>query len=243
MHKRPAIITIKHNKKGSRKGKKMSTLAERIEQEMERQGLTQEGLADMAGVSQSLIFKLKRGITKESGKLYKIAAALGVSTDWLATGSGPRTIGGEQLSSNKLVNIGFFSKVRVVGSIKLGNNQDWLAWNDSNSEFSGGFIRFVTQNQNATAIHCTGDALAPRVKNGEFIIIEPDTEPVSGDEVLVESKTGKVMVCVFLYRRDDHVYFVPINEDQAPYSISNNEIDEIKVIVGIAKKSLYTADN
>lgn len=70
----------------------MTTLANRIKMEMERLGITQEQLAERANVSQALIHKLISGKAKESRKMPQLAAALGVNTDWLATGKGNKSI-------------------------------------------------------------------------------------------------------------------------------------------------------
>jgi transcriptional regulator with XRE-family HTH domain len=69
----------------------MTTLANRIKGEMNRLGITQEVLAEKAGVSQSLIHKLISGKALQSRKLPQIAAALGVNTDWLASGKGDKS--------------------------------------------------------------------------------------------------------------------------------------------------------
>lgn len=70
----------------------MTTLAHRIKREMERLGITQEELAEKANVSQSLIHKLTSGKAQESRKISQLAEALGVNTDWLATGKGDKSI-------------------------------------------------------------------------------------------------------------------------------------------------------
>ncbi|MGZ3767919.1 MAG: helix-turn-helix domain-containing protein [Mucilaginibacter sp.] len=69
----------------------MTTLANRIKREMDNLGINQEELAERAGVSQSLIHKLTSGKALQSRKISQLAAALGVNTDWLATGKGDKS--------------------------------------------------------------------------------------------------------------------------------------------------------
>ena len=72
----------------------MKTLQERLlwarAQKAEQTGLdfTQQDLANRAGVTQGSIAHLESGRTKTSRSLTKIAAALGVNTEWLAEGKG-----------------------------------------------------------------------------------------------------------------------------------------------------------
>lgn len=72
----------------------MKTLQERLiwarAQKADRLGtdFTQQDLATRAGVTQGSIAHLESGRTKTSRSLTKIAAALGVTTEWLADGKG-----------------------------------------------------------------------------------------------------------------------------------------------------------
>jgi len=66
----------------------MDTLAKRIKLTRQDKGMSQEELAEKAHVSQSLITKLESGKARESRKITALAAALGVSAEWLSTGKG-----------------------------------------------------------------------------------------------------------------------------------------------------------
>lgn len=67
----------------------MTTFALRLKTARLDKGLSQSELADKAGVSQSLITKIESGNAQESRKASKLAAVLGVDTDWLVTGKEP----------------------------------------------------------------------------------------------------------------------------------------------------------
>ncbi|MBF0588559.1 MAG: helix-turn-helix transcriptional regulator [Magnetococcales bacterium] len=62
------------------------TIGARIRRLRLEQGLTQKGLALQAGVSQQLINKLESGKGESTKHIIKIAAALQVSSEWLAVG-------------------------------------------------------------------------------------------------------------------------------------------------------------
>lgn len=64
----------------------------RIKLEMDRQGLNQEQLAKRVGTSQTMISKIIAGRPEKTKLLTSIAAALGVSSDWLETGAGSKTL-------------------------------------------------------------------------------------------------------------------------------------------------------
>lgn len=67
----------------------VKTLAERIVWARERKGLTQEALANRAGVSQGTIGNLESGARKSPRSLLAIAAVLGVEPRWLESGKEP----------------------------------------------------------------------------------------------------------------------------------------------------------
>lgn len=66
----------------------MKTLAERLQFVMNECGISQQGLANLVGVSQQAIGKILRGETLEPKKIYEIATALGTDVEWLKMGKG-----------------------------------------------------------------------------------------------------------------------------------------------------------
>jgi transcriptional regulator with XRE-family HTH domain len=78
----------------------VKTLANRIKESRERLKLTQAGLAKASGVSQGTIGNLESGIRKSAREILSIAAALGVSPQWLATG---KTTYGPQILTHHAV--------------------------------------------------------------------------------------------------------------------------------------------
>lgn len=66
----------------------MGTLAERLSSQRKKLGLSQQELAQKSGVTRVAISKAEQGLTKNfnGNTLFKIAAALGCSADWLQTG-------------------------------------------------------------------------------------------------------------------------------------------------------------
>jgi len=59
------------------------TIGSRVREQRTRLQLSQQALANMAGVSQGLIGQIEAGINKSSKHTVAIASALGVSPEWL----------------------------------------------------------------------------------------------------------------------------------------------------------------
>lgn len=212
----------------------METLAERLEKEMEAQQLTQDGLAKRSGVSQATIQKLVSGKALESRKISKIAAALGVNTDWLSIGKGGKygqikESNGEYgpiLSSSKLI--------PIVGTAQLGDNGYWTEL-DYPTGHGDGYINYPSKDANAYSIRCIGDSMKPRIKHGEYVVVEPNTPPMPGDEVLVKATDGRIMVKTFFYKTEERVHLQSVNETHPTIAINADEIILMHYIGAIAK--------
>lgn len=61
----------------------MTTLSENLQAEMERQGMTQQRLAEASGVSQPAIQKILTGQTRRPRNLPELARALNITTNQL----------------------------------------------------------------------------------------------------------------------------------------------------------------
>jgi len=134
--------------------------------------------------------------------------------------------------------LGEFKNVPVVGSAQLGDNGHWDEL-EYPVGFGDGVVRFPTRDKNAYALRCVGDSMKPRIRNGEFVIVEPNTEPQPGDEVLVRTMDDRVMVKTLLYQRDGSLHLISINEAHPPQSIPFESVDKMHYIAAIVKKSLW----
>ncbi|MDE9443435.1 helix-turn-helix domain-containing protein [Xenorhabdus bovienii] len=100
------------------------------------------------------------------------------------------------------------------------------------------YLRWPSYDNDAYAIKCTGMSLMPRIKEGEFVVIEPNHEITPGDEILIISTDGKPTVKTFLFERDGHYHLLPVNEDHAPIRIPKNTVETMHYVAGIAKPNL-----
>lgn len=99
-------------------------------------------------------------------------------------------------------------------------------------------ILWASRDRNAYALRCVGDSMSPRIKHGEFVIVEPNHTIVAGDEVLVRTEDGRSMIKVFLYERDDRIHLDSINNGYGQMTIDKNQIIKFHYVAGIAKQAL-----
>jgi phage repressor protein C with HTH and peptisase S24 domain len=134
--------------------------------------------------------------------------------------------------------LGRYQLIPVVGTAQLGDNGLWCDL-DYPVGYGDGFIKYPSKDPQAYAIRCVGDSMKPRIRNGEFVIVEPNSEVVIGNEVLVKSIDGRVMVKSLLFSSDDRIYLQSINDIYPSITLELKDIDVIHSIAAIAKSILW----
>ena len=128
--------------------------------------------------------------------------------------------------------------VPVLGNTQLGHGGYWsdMQYPVGNGD---GFLRWPSGDREVYALKCVGDSMMPRIKEGEFVIVEPNQSFHPGDEVLVVTNSGEVMVKTYLFKRDGFYHLLPVNEDHAPVRLAVQDVTKMQYVAGIAKSSLW----
>ncbi len=132
-------------------------------------------------------------------------------------------------------------RVPVVGSAQLGDDGYWAELEHPVGH-GDGYIDFHTTDPNAYALRCKGDSMAPRIKEGEFVLVEPNSVPHPGDEVMVKSEDGRVMIKELLYVREGLVHLASVNEAHGRITIPVDQITAMHLVAGIAKRVRWRPD-
>ena len=133
-------------------------------------------------------------------------------------------------------------RVPVVGTAELGDNGFHTELEYPVGE-GDGFIAYPTSDPNAYALRVKGDSMRPRIKPGEFVLIEPNTAPQPGEEVLVRTRDGRVMVKVLDFQRNGVVQLSSVNEEHRPMTIEATEIERLHYVAAIVKAAMYYRDH
>lgn len=100
-----------------------------------------------------------------------------------------------------------------------------------------GYIAWPTKDRDAYAREIKGDSMAPRVRHGEYVVVEPNSPLTPGDDVIVCTKKGRTMLKRLLYQRQNEVALGSINERHPTITLSLEEIELIHFVGGIAPRS------
>lgn len=168
-----------------------------------------------------------------------IAPLLNVNPTWLFNEAEPMTLGVNPLQSRK----GFtnaasqYKMTPVVGIASAGADRNFL--HAQFSEGGLGLLDFPASGKDSYALRVEGDSMTPRIKPGEFIVIEPSHQPSPGDEVFVCLKDGRCMVKEYVYKRDGKVRLDSINKEHPPLHPGEAEIERMHFVSAIVKSPKF----
>ena len=211
----------------------MVELSDRFQAALKHANSTVSAVAAATGLSYQALKKVLDGKTKSQAapNNRKIAEFLGVSSDWLSEGIG------EMLSGHAAPSVsepdpspefagypGAPRRVPVVGTAKMGSD----GFFEEFSEMPGagdGHIEIATRDPNAYCLRVRGQSMFPAIRDGWYVLIEPNGVPCEGEFVLIRLRDGRKMVKEFLFRRQQTIEVMSVNGGDR-LSFSYEELDE-----------------
>lgn len=199
-------------------------LQERIDDLLKTTGWSATKLATVAGVSRSAVYQWQ-GKTSTPVQSIKLAHALaiqdasGVSAQWIAEGIGQKFVDQAQPGATKTPREGDAYKP----AIKAHKIQRSTPWEDLvRMDSIDGELRTVAPD----------DALAPRLRRGQVVVLDGSAAPETGDGVLVADKVGGRHLRIYrqLVGRWEAV---PTNDSYPTLDSERDGLRVIAVIVGV----------
>lgn len=124
--------------------------------------------------------------------------------------------------------------VPVVGSTQGGPHKEWSEMGYE-AGFSDEYLDVPSRDPKAYALKVRGNSMAPRMLEGEYILVHPSTTPVPGDEVVVKLKDGSVMVKQLSASRDNTITLDSISRDYDRIVCEQEDIEFIHVVAGVMR--------
>jgi len=197
----------------------MSTLQERMQEFVRETGWTVGQISETADVSSSAVSQWLGGQTLsiKIEPAVLLERATGFSALWLAKGKGPKrsaiSPADEVLEPEYAGRPRASRRVPVVGTAKLGED----GFYDEISAVPGagdGHIEIATEDPNAYCLRVRGHSMYPAIRDGWYVLIEPNGTPREGEYVLIRLRDGRKMVKEFLYRRAHSIELMSVNGQQ-----------------------------
>lgn len=129
-------------------------------------------------------------------------------------------------------------RIPVVGTAQLGDDGFWAEL-EYPVGHGDGYLDFPSRDKDAYGVRCKGDSMLPRIKDGEFVVVEPNRKVEHGDEVLVKAKDGRVMVKIYLYNAQGRIHLMSTNSTHAPIAIDADKVERMHYVAAIVKQSMW----
>lgn len=200
--------------------------------------MTQAELASACGwgEQQNRISNYETGRNEPSlADITSLAAALSVDPNALAFGE-PE---GHQVNETPIEygpRVRNFRPVPVVGYAQLGPEGYWREM-DYPAGAGDGYVDVPSADPNAYALRVRGDSMAPTIRNGWLVVVEPNSTPQPGELVLVCTSDEQCMVKELLWKRDGEISLGSINQDYKHITLEDTQITKLHHVTMILPPS------
>lgn len=218
------------------------TINDRILSRRKLLKLSQLELANRIGITRVSVGKWESGLNQPKGRyLNDLAAALGVSVDWLLTGKEEGTTGVAESSFPGYRNvepavIPQGGRVPILSYVQAGN---WREMCEQATGFDGN-VEYVTASVDigprGFGLWLRGNSMTPFFNEGDLIIVDPDESPRPGDYVVAKNGSEEATFKKYRPRGIDEsgqevFELVPLNDDYPTMHSDRQHIEIIGVMV------------
>jgi len=201
----------------------------------EAKGRTLQEVADAIGLHKATLSKIENNKQGFSGEtITKLAAALGVREVDFFKEADPD----EPSILDAAPDLRPYRSVPVVGTVE-GGPDGHLEEFGHPVGFGEGTVTHPAKGRHAYALRVRGESMHPRIRSGEFIVVEPDTPYNPGDDVVVICHDGRKMVKQLLYVRDGEATLGSINNGFKPLTVGMADIQAIHYVAGILPRGAF----
>lgn len=204
----------------------MGDFQTRLKQIMFFKRIRQADIVERTGFQKSNVSRYVAGKTKPNGEaLAKLAAALGVSPEWLI-GEGPDLTRDELARMSLTYTQASARQVNVLGDVAAG--VPIPAQED--------IVGSVYTEKDVFALRIKGDSMSPRIMDGDVVLVDQKACPEDGDVVI--ALVGDEATCKILKKTHDRVTLVPFNAAYPPFVYTGDEIADLHVL-GVVVESRH----
>ncbi|PSW48367.1 helix-turn-helix transcriptional regulator [Photobacterium leiognathi subsp. mandapamensis] len=200
-------------------------MSDRIKQRREELKLSKTEVAKAANSSVTMVSKWEAGMGMGFDYAARVAEKLNVSLEWLY-------YGGEEIG----LACSPSAHIPIVGNTQAGPDRAWLDLGYP-AGYSDEYVDFPTKARNVYALKVVGNSMSPRILEGEAVLVDPESEPATGEEVVVRLTTGAVMVKTLAAIRDEKIFLDSYNHGYERMVFPLDEVEFMHPVIGVARSS------
>jgi phage repressor protein C with HTH and peptisase S24 domain len=215
---------------------------------MQYSGMTIASLARAMGISYQAVKKVLVGDSASfnAQNNANAAAALKVHSDWLSQGLGDMRLPAPRVEEPHPEYAGTMNgrvqRVIIVGTARLSEGEDGFYDEMSSVPGAGdGHIDIATADPNAYGLRVRGNSMSPAIRDGWYVLIEPNAAPAVGEYVLVKLKNGRKMVKELLFQRSGSIEIMSVNGERRQ-TVYQDELESLQAVAAVVSPSKWKPD-
>lgn len=210
------------------------TIAQRIRQARLSKDFDQARLAAKLDVATRTLQRWEKGEQVPDGNyLMRLAKIMSVSPEWLLTGSGSMY---SQESSEKILPlpVNRYKKVDLISLPLLSSVPGGAPSLMFHPEYVEKYITVDNvSDAGAFALEVKGNSMAPKIEDGDIIVVSPKLESRSGDICVVRVSDEDTVKRV---KVDGHlIYLIPLNPEYEPMAVKKKDVAFMWKVVKVIK--------
>jgi phage repressor protein C with HTH and peptisase S24 domain len=183
----------------------------------QRNGLSASGLAKRAGLDSTSFNKSKR-VSPDGRQRWPTTESV---AKVLAATNTPM----EQFTALMSGSPGAERRIPLIGLVQAGSGG---YFDDAGFPIGGGWDEITfpgVKDENAYAVEITGDSMEPVYRDGDIIIVSPNSAPRRGDRVVVRTKKGEVLAKILKRQTAHSIELTSFNPRHEPIVLPPEEVD------------------
>lgn len=211
------------------------TIAQRIRQARLSKKFDQADLAAKVDIATRTVQRWEKGEqVPDSNYLMRIAKVTNVTAHWLLTGDGEMSISMQQRSNVLSLPSSRYKKVELVSLPLLASVPAGALSQRFHSDQAERFITVDdVRDPNAFALEVKGNSMAPRIENGDIIVVTPKVDVRSGDICVVRVDEEDTVKRIKI--DEQFVHLIPLNPEYEPMVIRKKDITFMWRVVKVIK--------
>lgn len=125
--------------------------------------------------------------------------------------------------------------IPVAGLAKLGSN-GW--YEEVSAPGAEGYVEATSSDPDAYVLLVKGDSMHPAIRNGWYVVVEPNRSPVAGEYAAIMLRDGRKMVKEFLFSATDTITVESVNGGER-LSLQREDVKVIHAIGSVLMPSKH----
>ena len=211
------------------------TLAYRIRQARTQRALDQAKLAARLDIATRTLQRWEKGDqVPDSNDLLRLAKTTGVAAHWLLTGDG--SMYHSDPAETKILSLptNRYKKVELISLPLLSS----VPGGAPSLMFHPDYVeKYITvddvHDSGAFALEVKGNSMAPKIEDGDIIVVSPKLDARSGDICVVRVSDEDTVKRIKI--DDQLVYLIPLNPEYEPMAVKKRDVGFMWRVIKVIK--------